>query len=93
MPGESISREEWRSGRWGDDRKGAVSEEERELGVPEAKGSAFQEEGRSSLSNQLRGQSVFNVIRSLGLSFQRLFKFWLLVGIRRILERGFYNSK
>lgn len=43
----------------------------REHGVPEAKGSTLQEEGRSNVSNQLGGQRVFSVIRSLGLSLSK----------------------
>jgi len=40
-----------------------------------------------------RGQIVINVIRSLGASLQRLFKFWLSAYIRRELEKGFHSFK
>lgn len=60
---------------------------------PEAKGKVFQGGNDHICQMWLRGHIVINSIRSLGISLQRLFQFWLSAYIRRVLEKGFHSFK
>lgn len=77
-------------------RKGAGREQggnQRESAVPEAKGKVFQGEKDHMCQMWLRGQVVINIIRSVGISLQRLFKLCFSAYIRRVLEKGFHSFK
>lgn len=60
---------------------------------PEAKGKVFQGGKGQKCHMWPRDQIVVNVIRSLRISLQRLFKFWLSGDIRRLLEKGLHSFK